>query len=60
MNAGPAVVLADALGLPKATGPVSVLDLAAGSGVWGITLAKKSPQVRVTAVWCWRRSRGKG
>ena len=27
-----------------------VLDLAAGSGVWGIVLAKKSPQVRVTAV----------
>ncbi len=42
--------LADHLGLPQATQPVSVLDLAAGSGVWGIGLAKKSPQVRVTAV----------
>jgi ubiquinone/menaquinone biosynthesis C-methylase UbiE len=31
-------------------GPVSVLDLAAGSGVWGIALAQSSPQVRVTAV----------
>jgi ubiquinone/menaquinone biosynthesis C-methylase UbiE len=32
------------------SGPVSVLDLAAGSGVWGIALAKSSEQVRVTAV----------
>jgi hypothetical protein len=31
-------------------GPVSVLDLAAGSGVWGIALAQSSEQVRVTAV----------
>src|SRR5262249_48284021 len=43
-------ILADHLGLPQAKQPVSVLDLAAGSGVWGIGLAKKSPQVRVTAV----------
>jgi ubiquinone/menaquinone biosynthesis C-methylase UbiE len=27
-----------------------VLDLAAGSGVWSIALAKRSPKVRVTAV----------
>src|SRR6266545_4802170 len=27
-----------------------VLDLAAGSGIWGIALAQKSPRVRVTAV----------
>ena len=33
-----------------ATAPVSVLDLAAGSGVWGIALAQSSPQVRVTSV----------
>src|ERR1035438_5326572 len=32
------------------SGPVSVLDLAAGSGVWGIALAQSSSQVRVTAV----------
>jgi hypothetical protein len=32
------------------TAPVSVLDLAAGSGVWGIALAKSSELVRVTAV----------
>jgi 3-hydroxy-5-methyl-1-naphthoate 3-O-methyltransferase len=30
--------------------PTSVLDLAAGSGVWGIALAQASPSVRVTAV----------
>lgn len=30
--------------------PVSVLDLAAGSGVWGIALAQSSERVRVTAV----------
>jgi 2-polyprenyl-3-methyl-5-hydroxy-6-metoxy-1,4-benzoquinol methylase len=29
---------------------VSVLDLAAGSGVWSIALAQHSPQVRVTAI----------
>ncbi len=33
-----------------ATPVVSVLDLAAGSGVWGIALAQSSPAVRVTAV----------
>jgi ubiquinone/menaquinone biosynthesis C-methylase UbiE len=32
------------------SGPTSVLDLAAGSGVWGIALAQSSPAVRVTAV----------
>jgi ubiquinone/menaquinone biosynthesis C-methylase UbiE len=32
------------------SGPVSVLDLAAGSGVWGIALAQSAPEVRVTAV----------
>jgi ubiquinone/menaquinone biosynthesis C-methylase UbiE len=30
--------------------PVRVLDLAAGSGVWGIALAQKSERVQVTAV----------
>jgi 3-hydroxy-5-methyl-1-naphthoate 3-O-methyltransferase len=30
--------------------PVRVLDLAAGSGVWGIAMAQASDQVRVTAV----------
>jgi len=42
--------LAEALEIAEAKRPVSVLDLAAGSGVWGITLARKSPRVTVTAV----------
>jgi SAM-dependent methyltransferase len=45
-----AQALADLLSIGKATQPVRVLDLAAGSGVWGIALAQKSPQVQVTAV----------
>ena len=42
--------LADVLEIAAAHRPTSVLDLAAGSGVWGITLAQRSPQVSVTAV----------
>ena len=42
--------LAEALEIAAAKKPVSVLDLAAGSGVWGIALAQKSPRVTVTAV----------
>jgi ubiquinone/menaquinone biosynthesis C-methylase UbiE len=42
--------LGDALGLADRNEPVRVLDIAAGSGVWGVGLAQKSPQVRVTAV----------
>jgi hypothetical protein len=34
----------------KAKQPVSVLDIAAGSGVWGIAMAEESSHVRVTAV----------
>ena len=45
-----AMGLADHLNLAAATSPVSVLDLASGSGVWSVTLAEKSKQVRVTAV----------
>lgn len=45
-----ALRLADVLDVAAATAPVSVLDLAAGSGVWSVALAQKSPQVRVTAV----------
>ncbi|WP_202950699.1 methyltransferase [Pseudanabaena sp. PCC 6802] len=45
-----AKVLANTLGLGHVEQPISVLDLAAGSGVWGIALAQASPQVRVTAV----------
>ncbi len=42
--------LADDLAPGKAGAPVTVLDIAAGSGVWGIALAQKSPAVHVTAV----------
>jgi hypothetical protein len=42
--------LGKGLGLEKATSPVRVLDIGAGSGVWGIGLAQQSPQVTVTAV----------
>jgi len=42
--------LADVLGVSKAAAPISVLDLAAGSGVWSIALAQQSPHIRVTAV----------
>jgi len=38
------------LGIPKVSAPISVLDIGAGSGVWGIALAKQSPHVRIHAV----------
>ncbi len=49
MSIVPASFAADLL-LKKSKGPQSVLDIAAGSGVWGIAMAKRSQQVRVTAV----------
>ncbi len=42
--------LARHLRLDLMSDPVHVLDLAAGSGVWGIALAESSPQVHVCAV----------
>lgn len=45
-----AQALANALGAPLAPLPISVLDLAAGSGVWSVAIAQQSPQIRVTAV----------
>lgn len=42
--------LGEHLKLSKVKAPVNVLDIAAGSGVWGIALAKQSPHVRVSAV----------
>jgi 2-polyprenyl-3-methyl-5-hydroxy-6-metoxy-1,4-benzoquinol methylase len=45
----PATIVAQAL-IKKGKRPVSVLDIAAGSGVWGVAMAHRSPQVRVTAV----------
>lgn len=50
MSYAAAKALGQHLGIAKAKTPISVLDLAAGSGVWGIALAEQSPQVRVTAV----------
>jgi ubiquinone/menaquinone biosynthesis C-methylase UbiE len=49
MSYGPAKTLAAHMKLDSGAA-VSVLDLAAGSGVWGIALAQSSPQVKVTAV----------
>ncbi len=45
-----AQVLGEHLGVPKATSPLSVLDIGAGSGVWGIALAHQSPRVTIRAV----------
>ncbi|CAH2599942.1 Methyltransferase domain-containing protein [Rhodovastum atsumiense] len=50
MNYPAARALAAALDLGRAGGPVSVLDLATGSGVWGLALAQASPHVTVRAV----------
>ena len=49
-NYAAASAAAEPLGVAHATAPVRVLDLAAGSGVWGIAIAQRSPQVTVTAV----------
>jgi ubiquinone/menaquinone biosynthesis C-methylase UbiE len=45
-----AQTLATALGIQSTSMPISVLDLAAGSGVWSVAIAQQSPQIRVTAV----------
>lgn len=42
--------LAEIIGMARLTAPCSVLDLAAGSGVWSIAMAQASPHVAVTAV----------
>ena len=42
--------LADHLRVAKAKDVLRVIDLAAGSGVWGIAFAQNSPRHRVTAV----------
>jgi SAM-dependent methyltransferase len=49
-NHAAAQTLAGVLDIAGTKTPLRVLDLAAGSGVWGIVLAQKSPQIRVTAV----------
>ena len=50
MSYPPAQKLGDHLKLAGTRNELRVLDLAAGSGIWGIALAQKSPRVRVTAV----------
>jgi 2-polyprenyl-3-methyl-5-hydroxy-6-metoxy-1,4-benzoquinol methylase len=42
--------LADHLKIANAKEQVRVIDLAAGSGIWGIAVAQKSPRARVTAL----------
>src|SRR5205085_7628040 len=42
-----AQALAKELKLSASTSPVGVLDIASGSGVWGIALAQASPKVTV-------------
>lgn len=50
MSYPPAQKLGDHFKLAKTKNEIHALDLAAGSGIWGIALAQKSPLVRVTAV----------
>ena len=50
MSYGGAQKLADHLKIAKARNEMRAIDLAAGSGIWGIALAQKSPRLRVTAV----------
>jgi ubiquinone/menaquinone biosynthesis C-methylase UbiE len=50
MSYATAQTLADHLKLAKAKNTIRVLDLAAGSGIWGIVLAQNSRNVQVTAV----------
>jgi ubiquinone/menaquinone biosynthesis C-methylase UbiE len=45
-----AQALGDHLKVAKAKNEMRVLDLGAGSGIWGIAFTQKSPRVRVTAV----------
>jgi hypothetical protein len=50
LSFGAAQKLGEHLGIPQAVSPVSVLDIGAGSGVWGIALARQSQFVRIRAV----------
>jgi ubiquinone/menaquinone biosynthesis C-methylase UbiE len=50
MSYGAAQALARELKVAESATKLRVLDLACGSGVWGITLAENGPRVEVTAV----------
>jgi ubiquinone/menaquinone biosynthesis C-methylase UbiE len=50
MSYPPAQKLGDHLKLAQTKNEIRVLDLAAGSGIWGIALAQESPNAQVTAV----------
>jgi 3-hydroxy-5-methyl-1-naphthoate 3-O-methyltransferase len=50
MNLPSAQALGGILDVAKAEKPLRILDLAAGSGVWGIGVAQRSPLATVTAV----------
>jgi ubiquinone/menaquinone biosynthesis C-methylase UbiE len=45
-----AQALGQHLQVHKLTAPASVLDIGAGSGVWGIALAQQSPHIKILAV----------
>lgn len=45
-----ATALGRHLGIAKSRAPITVLDIGAGSGVWGIAIAKESPHVSIHAV----------
>ena len=48
MNRGQAEALAKVLTAKKSSEPLSVLDVACGSGIWGIAVAEADPASRVT------------
>jgi ubiquinone/menaquinone biosynthesis C-methylase UbiE len=50
MSYASAQALAEHLQVAESKQPTRVLDIAAGSGIWGIALAQKSPQIQVTSV----------
>lgn len=49
LNRDPARRTAQVLGAGSARKPLSVVDVACGSGVWGIAMAEAFPQARITA-----------
>ena len=50
LNYPAAKALGEHLDIPHVTAPISVLDIGAGSGVWGIALAHQSHHVTIHAV----------